>query len=59
MNEPENGQQTLAQIKAAVLQHDSGFMSFCARIYNNVVATFLISKDVNLEYLLSHFHIQD
>lgn len=34
-------------------------LSFCARIEGNVIATFLISKDVNLDYYVSHFHIQD
>jgi hypothetical protein len=26
---------------------------------DNVIGAFLISKDVNLEYYKSHFHIQD
>lgn len=59
MNEPASCSETMTQIKDAVQNHDSRFLSFCARIQDTVVATFLISKDVNLEYLLSHFHIQD
>jgi hypothetical protein len=43
----------------SINKHDSPFISFCARIYDTVVGTFLVSKDINLEYLLSHFHIQD
>jgi len=58
-NERANANETMTRIKTAVTKVDSGYMSFCARVYNTVVATFLISKDVNLEYLLSHFHIQD
>lgn len=49
--------ETLAQINKAIHEHDSPFISFCARIYDTVVGTFLVSKDINLEYLLSHFHI--
>lgn len=34
-------------------------MSFSARVEDQIVATFLLSKDVNLDYYKSHFHIQD
>lgn len=49
----------MERIQNAVKDHNSSYLSFCARVYNTVIATFLISRDVNLEYLLSHFHIQD
>ena len=32
---------------------------FVAKIYDQVIGAFVISKDVNLEYYISHFHIQD
>lgn len=47
------------KISRAATSNDSPHIAFCARIFNSVVATFLLSKDVNLEYLLSHFHVQD
>jgi len=60
MNETGNGnEQMMEKIQNAVKDPNSSYLSFCARVFNTVVATFLISRDVNLEYLLSHFHIQD
>ena len=32
---------------------------FVAKIFDQVIGAFVISKDVNLEYYISHFHIQD
>jgi hypothetical protein len=58
----ESGQDTeqiIKQITSAVKDHDTPMLSFCARVEQTVIATFLISKDFNLEYILSHFHIQD
>jgi hypothetical protein len=36
---------------------DAPWLSFTAKIGENVIAAFQISKDVNLEYYKSHFHI--
>jgi len=36
---------------------DSPWLAFCARVEDSVVAAFLISKDVNLNYYVSHFHV--
>ena len=33
--------------------------AFVAKIFDQVIGAFVISKDVNLEYYISHFHIQD
>ena len=49
----------LKQITTATNSFASPNLSFCARIENQVIATFMISKDVNLDYYISHFHIQD
>lgn len=38
---------------------DSPWIAFSARVEDSVVAAFLISKDVNLDYYVSHFHVQD
>lgn len=32
---------------------------FVAKILDQVVGAFVITKDVNLEYYMSHFHLQD
>ena len=32
---------------------------FCTKVHNQVIAAFVVSKDVNLEYYISHFHVQD
>ena len=32
---------------------------FVAKVYDQIVGAFVISKDVNLEYYISHFHLQD
>lgn len=32
---------------------------FVAKVMNDIVGCFIISKDVNLEFYISHFHIQD
>jgi hypothetical protein len=51
--------EILKQITNATSSFASPNLSFCARIENTVIATFMISKDVNLDYYISHFHIQD
>ena len=38
---------------------DSPWLAFSARVEDSVVAAFLISRDVNLSYYVSHFHVQD
>ena len=52
-------QETLDLIQNATNSFSAGNLSFTARIDDTVIATFLISKDVNLEYYISHFHIQN
>jgi hypothetical protein len=32
---------------------------FVAKVYDQIIGTFVISRDVNLEYYTSHFHVQD
>ena len=32
---------------------------FVAKVHDEIVGAFVVSKDVNLEYYISHFHIQD
>ena len=44
-------------IYEATINPDSPNMAFCTKVGNDVVASFLISKNVNLPYYKSHFHI--
>lgn len=32
---------------------------FIAKVFDQIIGAFVISKDVNLDYYISHFHIQD
>ena len=34
-------------------------IGFIAKVMGQIISAFVISKDVNLEYYLSHFHVQD
>jgi len=51
--------EIIKQITSAIMEPDSPWLCFTAAIMDNLIAAFLISKDVNLEYYKSHFHIQD
>ena len=55
----EKAHEIVDKARDATKNPDSPWLSFSARVDNVVVATFLISKDVNLDYYKSHFHIQD
>lgn len=46
-------------IQKAIFDPDSKNMCFVAKIEETVVGVFVMSKDVNLQYYKSHFHIQD
>ena len=46
-------------IQDSIQNPESRWISFAARVEDSVVATFLITRDVNLEYYKSHFHLQD
>ena len=49
---------TLGMFKQAT-SAESPWIAFSARVEAPVVAAFLISKDVNLDYYVSHVHVQD
>lgn len=49
---------TLGMFKQATAA-DSPWLAFSARVEDSVVAAFLISRSVNLNYYVSHFHVQD
>lgn len=51
--------EVLKQIEESVDNTDSPWLSFTARVGSSVVASFLIAKEVNLNYYRSHFHVQD
>lgn len=49
--------EIIKQITEAVMNTEAPWLCFTARIMDNVIGAFLISKDVNLDYYKSHFHI--
>jgi len=49
---------TMGMFKQATAA-DSPWLAFSARVEDSVVAAFLISRSVNLNYYVSHFHVQD
>lgn len=49
----------MAQTISAIQDPDSAWVSFTARVQDTCVASFVISKDLNLDYYVSHFHVQD
>ena len=55
----ETPSSIMEQIRDATHSADTKWLAYSARVEDSVVATFVISKDVNLEYYKSHFHIQD
>ena len=55
----QSAAEPLELIKDATTNPESRWISFSARVEDSVIATFLITRDVNLEYYKSHFHIQD
>ena len=41
----------------STINPDSPYLSFVARIDDEVVGIFIMAKDINLDYYKSHFHI--
>jgi hypothetical protein len=37
----------------------STYYGFVAKVHDEIVGAFVMSKDVNLDYYISHFHVQD
>lgn len=46
-------------VQKAIFDPESKNMCFVAKIEETIVGVFVMSKDVNLAYYKSHFHIQD
>ena len=42
-----------------VINPASTNLGFVAKVFDETVGVFVISKDVNLDYYISHFHVQD
>ena len=55
----EDKETAFKQIYEATVNSDSPNLAFVCKIYDDVIGTFLLAKDVNLDYYKSHFHIQD
>ncbi len=56
----EATQRTVEMIEhSCKLEGAAPYFSYTAKVMGTVVASFILSRDVNLEYYLSHFHLQD
>ena len=42
----------------AINPHSTNY-GFCSKVAGQIVGAFVVSKDVNLDYYTSHFHVQD
>lgn len=55
----DNKDQINEDLYNAIISPESIYQAYVAKILNSIVGVFIISKDVNLNYYKSHFHIQD
>ena len=46
-------------VYSSLINPESKYQTYVAKIANTVTGVFVLSKDVNLKYYKSHFHIQD
>ena len=53
----EDGKDVDEEFYNAIVNPDSKNVAFVARIEDTIVGAFVMSKDVNLQYYKSHFHI--
>jgi hypothetical protein len=55
----DNTKQISDDVYSAIISPESIYQAYVAKILNTVIGVFVMSKDVNLNYYKSHFHIQD
>lgn len=56
----EDAKKTCQQIEYTCQNEATApHFTYTAKVLDTVVASFLISRDINLEYYVSHFHVQD
>jgi len=55
----ENKDEMFDKIYESCCNPQSAHISLVARVADQIIGCFMISKDINLEYYKSHFHIQD
>jgi hypothetical protein len=56
----ESTTKTIEMLESACsLENNSPHFCYTAKVMDSVVACFILTRDVNLEYYLSHFHLQD
>lgn len=56
----ESAKAVCAKIESTCANEASApHFTYTAKVLDQVVASFLISRDINLEYYVSHFHVQD
>lgn len=55
----DNSKTINEDVYDSIVKPDSKYHTYVAKIANSVIGMFVVSKDVNLDYYKSHFHIQD
>lgn len=55
----DNKEKVNDDVYNSIISPDTINQAYVAKILNTVIGVFVITKDVNLEYYKSHFHIQD
>ena len=55
-----NNQKTIQEdVYSSIVNPDTKMQTYISKIASTLTGIFVTSKDVNLEYYRSHFHIQD
>ena len=57
LDSSDENQENFEKLYEATINPDSPNLSFVCRIGDDVIGAFLLTKDVNLDYYKSHFHI--
>jgi hypothetical protein len=55
----DNEKSVNEDVYSSLVSSDSKYQTYVAKIANSITGVFVLSKDVNLNYYKSHFHIQD
>lgn len=54
-----NKEDVNSEIYDGIINPEAKTQTYVAKIYGSIIGAFVVSKDVNLPYYKSHFHIQD
>lgn len=55
----DNSKTINEDVYNSIVKNDSKYQTYVAKIASSITGVFVTSKDVNLDYYKSHFHVQD